>query len=634
MKTDSPNSLFKAAIKAGRDRDYSKAINLLQDLLCRTDQIPGALLYLGRSYHALGDFNRAVQALQYFLKVKTDSPEGHFFIGRSFLSLGLTKQALRHLKKSTDLNSDFSPGLSLLGLTLLKSGRPRMAIHYFEKALKIDPQHPRIFNGYLNALLTYAIRLFHREKYSESAEMFKFILEHRKNSLISHLYLASIYRETGDHYQSLHYFKQASLLSPDDPVLFLQKAVSYLLQGENDSALDEMHQAMKMLGRSSLKLSDPESLLRLMTLILFQNKRYREAINCGHRVLKKSYHDIEIRSIMAECFRNLGDLVKAKNHYLRALDQDKHRLTLNYGLAAVLWQNEEFNELLQILNRIRKIKPDDEFSPYYLALALPHLEESFEKTIPILQEQIRKLGPDPHLMSTLGGEYRKADLPHLAEGWFLRTLKQNESHKESLYSLIKIYKELNKQEEIKKAYKKYLEYYPEDHSLRREFIRFLFEGENFKQASLEIVKLLPHEPNNLTLKKMLAVSYRKLKKYPEAIILFRELLRENPKSEEFLRALIYCLSETNRKQAAINLLEKAQRVFIDSVSILLPLGVLYVKENNLEKAAETFRKVISIAPGEWKAHRNLAIIYEKTGKHIFAEKFFKRAETLKQGIKP
>ena len=70
MKEELLNDLFDSALKAGRERDYPKAIEFLQEILCKTDRIPDALLYLGRSYHALGDFNRAVQALQFYLKVK------------------------------------------------------------------------------------------------------------------------------------------------------------------------------------------------------------------------------------------------------------------------------------------------------------------------------------------------------------------------------------------------------------------------------------------------------------------------------------------------------------------------------------------------------------------------------------
>ena len=622
--------LFEQALQAGRERNYAKAVEILQEVLCKTDQIPEALLYLGRSHHALGDFDRAVQALQFFLKVNPESPLGHFFLGRSYLALGLHEQAIRHLKRSTDLDASFPPSLSLLGLTLLKAGKPKAAINYFESALKIDPEQPKIFTAYLNSLLTHAIRLFYRNKYTEAAENFQFILKHREDSLVSHLYLASIYRETGDQTLSLLHFERASRLQPDDPILYLQKAVIHLTNGDSENAFDELNKAMKLLGRNTYQLSDPETLLRLMTLILFQNSRYREALGCARRVLKSSYDDADMHVIMAECYRNLGDLSKARNHYLRALEKNKRKLELNHGLAAVLWQQESFEELLQILKRIMKLKPDDDFASYYLALTLPKLKEAPEKTITILQEQIRSQGPDPYLMSALGGEYMKVDLPKLAEGWFLRTLKRVDNHKDSLSSLIAVYKVLDRPKELKKSFGSYLEHHPEDSSVRHEFSKFLFEKGFYPQAAREILKLLPREPGNRLLKKMLAVSYRKMKKYSEAIILFKELLRENPKSKDLLRAMVFCLAETDRRQSAINLLEKAGKAYKDQTYILLPLGVLYYKENKLGEAGKVFRRVVSIDPYEWKAYRNLGIVYDKTGNSDFSRKFLKKAEEIKQ----
>ena len=74
--------LFDSALEAGRNRDYQLAIELLQEVLVRSDRFPAALLYLGRAYHAAGDFNRAIQALQFYLKLEPDSAEGHFFLVR------------------------------------------------------------------------------------------------------------------------------------------------------------------------------------------------------------------------------------------------------------------------------------------------------------------------------------------------------------------------------------------------------------------------------------------------------------------------------------------------------------------------------------------------------------------------
>ena len=233
MKDRSIQELFEEALAAGRGRDYGRAIELLQAVLVQTDQMPAALLYLGRAYHASGDLNRAVQALQYFLKLQPGSAEGHFFLGRAYFALGLLGRASQHLDKSTSLDGSFVPALGLLGLTLLKRGRPQAAISVFEQALSLEPDNQRVFTGYLNSLLTQAIRLFHKRHYQEARDNLLFIRKYRPDSLVAHLYLASIYRELGETDLSLFHFEEAAHLAPKDPVLHLQKAVLLLQRGDN-----------------------------------------------------------------------------------------------------------------------------------------------------------------------------------------------------------------------------------------------------------------------------------------------------------------------------------------------------------------------------------------------------------------
>ena len=85
MVTEKIQSVFNSALDAGCNRNYPKAILCLEEILTNTDQLPIALLYLGRSYHAIGELDRAVQALQFYLKIEPESAEGHFFLGRSYI---------------------------------------------------------------------------------------------------------------------------------------------------------------------------------------------------------------------------------------------------------------------------------------------------------------------------------------------------------------------------------------------------------------------------------------------------------------------------------------------------------------------------------------------------------------------
>jgi tetratricopeptide (TPR) repeat protein len=626
--------LFDRALEAGRDRDYPLAINLLQQILVQTDRLPVALLYLGRAYHAAGDFNRAIQALQFYLKLEPESSEGHFFLGRAYFTLGLLGHAFQHLKTSTTLNGSFVPALGLLGLTVLKRGHPQTAISVFEQALSLEPDNPQIFTGYLNALLTNGIRLFRRNRYEEARDTLLFIRKHRPDSLVAHLYLASIYRELGDRKLSLYHFEEAAHLAPRDPVLHLQKAVLYLQQGNNPAAFEEMTRAMSLLGGEKISTQDVQSILRIMTIVLFQNQRHREALESARRVLRISYRDADMHAIMAESFSKLGELKKAKNHYLRALETDRDRLEFNYGLAAVLWEREEYKELHGVLDRILRFHPEDEYALYYKALSLPCLVDDVQQTIPALQEQIRRSGPDPYLMNALGQEYLRADLPDLAEGWFKRTLKRSAGFEQALEQLIEVYSRLGNISKLLRAYAEYLKAYPDNVDLRKGFAHKLYEQGSYMKACTQLEMLLPYEPKNTEFRTMLAHSYRQTARYPEAILLYRELLLETPTDLDLVKPLIFCMEQSGNRETVILLLEKAIRLFKEDVWLPLRLGTLYMAEGRLEKAAETFRGVIGLDPRNWQAYNSLGELYGKMGNNQFAERFSKRATELKAAQKP
>jgi tetratricopeptide (TPR) repeat protein len=621
--------LFGRALEAGRNRDYQLAIELLQEVLVQSDQFPAALLYLGRAYHAAGDFNRAIQALQFYLKLEPDSAEGHFFLGRAYFTLGLLGHAFRHLETSTTLDGSFVPALGLLGLTLLKRGRPQTAISVFERALSLEPGNQRIFTGYLNALLTNGIRLFRRHHYEEARDTLLFIRKHRPDSLVAHLYLASIYRELGDRELSLLHFEEAGHLAPDDPVLHLQKAILYLQQGNNPAAFEEMTEAMQRLGSQKISTQDVQSLLRIMTIVLFQNQRHREALESARRVLRISYRDGDMHAIMAESFSKLGELKKAKNHYLRALDTDKNRLEFNYGLAAVLWEQGDYEELSSVLDRILRLHPEDEYALYYRALSLPCLVDDVRQTISALQEQIRRSGPDPHLMNALGQEYLRADLPELAEGWFKRTLKRAADFEQALAKLIEVYVRLEDKSKLLRAYADYLKAYPDNLELRKSYAHQLYDQGIYAKACTQLEMILPQEPKNTDFRIMLAHSYRQTAKYPEAILLYRELLLESPKELELVKPLVICMERSGKRETVILLLEKAIKLFKEDVWLQHRLGSLYMAEGRLEKAAQTFRSVIGLAPQDWQAYGSLGELYRKMGNNEFAERFRKRSKELK-----
>ena len=586
---------------------------------------PQALLYLGRSRHALGQYELAVQALGFYVREKPDSAAGHFFLGRSYLSLGALSPAVRCLRRSIECNPEFASAWGLLGLAYAKGRRFERAVDAFARALTLDPKNPRLHTGYLNASLVYAIRLFYQGRFADSGRVFNEVLRQRDTSILPHLYLASIYRELGRENLALYHMDAASQLAPNDPFLHLQKALILLAQGQPQQALAEIREGSRLLAAGSGPAGKPEEVLRFIAVNLFGQKRFREAIFYASKLLRASYDDAPLHALVAESYKSLGDLAKARNHYERALAADKGSRELRHGLLAVLWQKGDYDELAEEAARILRKDPHDEVGGYFNSLALSRSQGPIEEVLARLQAQLKVRGPDPLLMAELGAAYLRAGLPDLAEGWLVRTLRIQENDPSVLETLAGVYSALSKRSQEQETWRRYLAVRPDDRPVRRRLLRLLLAGGAFGEAAEEIARLLPLEPRSTRLRSLLALCYRRSGRYADALVILRELLRSAPGSQEHAKPVVYCLDKMGSRQVAFAFLESFMKEHGESLSLVLILGVLHYQEKDLAKSAAAFRRAIALAPRSWRAHRNLGMVYRKTGNSVFAEKFLAKA---------
>jgi len=143
------------------------------------------------------------------------------------------------------------------------------------------------------------------------------------------------------------------------------------------------------------------------------------------------------------------------------------------------------------------------------------------------------------------------------------------------------------------------------------------------------MEILPIETENMKLKETLAVCYRKEGNFFDALLIYMELLRKNPKSGRLLQAVSFCKIQLGATEDAIRLLEKASSFVKNNSTLLLTLGALYYRTQNYEEALRVLRKVTEVSPRSWQAYEGLSRVYNRLGNKIFADKFKERANEYK-----
>jgi tetratricopeptide (TPR) repeat protein len=623
-------ALYAEAIEAGRRRDYHHAADLFARVAGSTDEFPLALLYLGRSCHALGEYARAIRALAAFVRRRPGSAAGHLFLGRAYLAVGDLAAAIRELAAAIAARPDLAPAHGLLGLACLRARRFDEALAAFAEAKRLAPDDQRLEVGYTNTALVAAVRAFHRGRLVDSARLFSDVLDRRGSFLLPHVYLARIFRELGKDAMALLHLDKACALAPEDPSLQLQRAMVLLVLGREQEALEALKTGSYFIQAGEGAGRSPEEVQRFLAVQLFQRRRFREAIFHATRMLRIDGRDPQLHALVAEAYRSLGELEKARNHYLRALEADREALALRYGLLAVLWEQGRHGDLAAEARRVLRRDAADATARYFESLALSKVAPADPGTLAALQEQVRARGADPVVMTALAEAYESAGLSELSQRWFERTLRVLPADVAALRGLGRLHAKAGRSEDLAGVYRRLLDAKPDDRRARRGLVHALLGAGRWSEAAPEIERLVAAGARGERLRTTLAHCYRRAGRHADALLVLKELLVERPDSEELVKAALYCLDRLGARNNALRLAEKFQKSFGERHNLILMSGVLWYRAGKLERAASAFRAAIALAPKDWRAYRNLGMVYRKSGVKEFAEKFIAQGRRLKK----
>lgn len=616
-------SLFEEAVEHGKQRRYDKAIPLLRYIVSVTDEIDEAFLYLGRSYHAKGQYNAAIDKLRRFLELRPNSAAGRFFLGRSLLSAKKYRAAAQTLEEALQLRSDLVEAKSLLGYIYLKQRHSERALELLEEAVTSNPDDKQLYTGYLNALLIDGIKKFRRGDYQYVEELFRFLIERQWGGILPHLYLGMVHRIEGEYAEALSDYMRALDYSPHDELILYRIGNLLIKNGRHEEAADIFSRLEGGYEEAERRLAEG----------YYHRGEYSQALYYALQVLHRERGDPGMHLLAGESYREMGNYEYAENHYRRVLDSNKTHLGAFYGLALLKWQLRDYRNMLEILRKIERVEPNEELVHYYSVLCNWKLKRDSAKLLPIIQEAVRRFGPDPHLLIALADTYEREELYDPAEKWYRKVLQIGNSAVAPAYGgLISLHRKTGSIEDIDEIFEQYIQLVPDDMRARRFYIQHLYEEGEYERTIEVIEEYFASKPeSDLYFQRMRAISYRKLEDYETAAELYRRLLQVEPRKEEFLRPYLFCLEKTGEIARAAETAELALSYFeAPSITISLIAGVLRYKEGKVENALACFRKATEIAPRDWRGYYNIGAIYRQKGIVEFGRKFLNRADELKR----
>jgi tetratricopeptide (TPR) repeat protein len=645
---------LKEAVQAGQLRDYKKAVLKLEELIAGFEAPPAAYLYLGRSYHALGDYSRALAAFNDYIRLESGAWEGYFFGGRTYLTIGMPYRAVPVLRKALELNPGSSVVMAMLGMAFLRARHSGEAADLLQKAVETaaeeghpQPLQKRIYRAYINALLIRGIRLCRNEEYDLGIQMLRFVLANSdgeektagrkkgrksRGSPLLRLELGRACRETGLLEEALEHYTEALVQAPRDQRIRWYRASILMSLGEKAEALKEIEQ-LRSLDSGLPDLPWNSELVDLYMIRAFLDTgEWRPAADACRDWIKRRGGGVIVHSLYAEALRNLSDYTAALNHLERAEHQEGGDLRLWYQTILIAWEGENWKVLRKALRRAQSLKGSADLIGRFSILLEAKTGKDNKKIISLLQNAIRTLGPEPEFMYALGERYLAIGLPRLALNWFRKTTGLHERHERSRLGEIAALEALALDQdgeascELRPAYDNYVRLWPDNYIIRRERAIYLIRTFDYEEAVPELEALLTWEPSNQSLRRVLAYGYRKTGRFREAAVFLKGLLKERPRSVDLLIEYSGCLERAGAVFYAKTVLEKAMPVFGKAPEVPLALGLLYYRENRLEKAFDLLREAAARNVRDPRPYQWMAALAKKSGDAAGAAKFGQEAE--------
>jgi tetratricopeptide (TPR) repeat protein len=573
----------------------------------------------------------------------------------------MNQQAILFLEDSLKRAPGNVSAMALLGTACLRARHSQAAVDILRQAVEagasgnIPPAgQKRIYRAYLNALFIRGIKLCRAGNYALGMQILSFVLENGREEVkkipLIHLELGRACRETGRLAEAAGHYTEAVNCAPGDTRIRWYRASILMALGRNEEALEDLGIIRSAGGGDGGIPADlpwnGELVDRFMIRSFLDRGEWRQAADAARNWLKNRRPDPAIHAMYAEAQRNLGNYESALNHLSRAAELAGGEIRIWYAMLLISREAEDWKTLRRALRKVRELSGDEEIIRRFTVLlevktALPAgntTEEQDRQAVELLQKAIRVLGPEEGIMFLLGERCLKLGLLEAAITWFAKTAEINPDHEKSFLGIIAAWEGLLRDgesragKELTAAYSRYLERWGDNRGIRREFALLLVRRENFGKASAELETLLPWEPENPTLRRLLAYCYRKTGRYREAAFYLKGLLKEKPGDTELLLEYTGCLARAGASGYAVMVLEKALAVFNNLPSeVILSLGELLYKEKKIEKAFDIFREAAAKSGKDPRPYQRMAAMALELGDAEGARRYGREAEKRKKG---
>jgi tetratricopeptide (TPR) repeat protein len=627
---DHPLVRFALAISLIRTGRPTEALTILDSIAKQVDKNAPFHVERARALMLIGRRDDAFGAAETARRLAPEAPQAYLVLGEIQAQRGNAKAAQEMFAKAAEVDVTYAPAHVALGALRLGEKDVGGALREFDSAVQADPKSLPATRAKIGALIV-------QKRLREAAEAAEGAVKADPSNPGFHTLLAGVYLLDGRADKATAEYKRALELDPravaphlglarlalgrnqeEEAVSQLQAAVkerpaeptAVLLLASLYDRLTRYDQAVTVLEAASK--SDAQYLGFPLTLggFYLRKGRYDEAISLMSQLLARMPELTAARSIRGQAYVTKGDGDGAIKDLREVVRVNAKSPAAHYDLAAayaMLGRPEdakrEYKEAIAL---------DPKFEPARAELAAL----SGEKADPSGQRQLASrlreaLKADPK--NLVARENLARTLLQLgqiqdAQAELTQLLNLAPGYPEANYLMAQVLTQQGKADDASEYLRAVLRTNPSHVGANIMLAGYLLRKGQREQAVTRLETALRVNPNLSGLKFQLGTLYAQTGRLEDALRLARELQKSDPAAPgpPVLIGLVQ-LARSN-PQGAIEAFETALKVKPNLVDAQRGLGQAYQALGEMDRAAESYRKVLAIKGDDVASLNNLAFI--------------------------
>ncbi len=523
------------------------------------------------------------------------SPEPHWLLANIyFRSQGrdraASREALGNAVKELEAMRDAAPederAYYALGGAYFELGEPEKAIRAFEKFQSLAPTMDA---GYVAIAKYYERDAKDNEK---AIEYLKQALKSQPDSPESLMMLATIYGRLKRSKEAIPLYRKILELTGDNPAIKRQLATSMVDAEEYDDAAEMLKEV------SGAAPGDRDAKI-LLGRAQIGARQFPEAIELFKSLLEDSSGDLEAEFYLATAYEQGGNSPEAArifSHLLENSDasdeQKANRPVFQQHLAAVYQDMGEHEKAIALYEELLQGQKEPRPGLVFMLINAYRLNRQFDKALSVGKQYYEQNPKDVNIGLVYARALADAGKTREGADLLLKMLQSDPSNIDIYVNLSQVY----------------------------------LQGKRFSEAEKVLRRAEDRQLDSERLKFQLATVYERQKDFDKAEVLFKEVLKANPKNATALNYIGYMLADRGvRLQEAVKYVEEALALDPNNGAYLDSLGWAFYKLNDLGKAEEYLLRAVELVKNDPVIHDHLGDVYYKTGNYEKAVEFWTKS---------